>query len=181
MEKVALRSSSTRAKIIGTIASISGALVVVLCKGPNVLSSPHWTSPSVLLLQQPLALGSPQSNWVIGGLLLAMGYLFLFNLVYYSVPSYEDIPGRDDCNFHIQLVCGRFICTAVMSAIFLSGALYLGSVIGALILSARLYAVLWGKAKEEEMTCHDSGLSSSGPLSSCCKVPFVANHNDEEM
>ena len=73
MEKVVLRSSSSRAKIIGTVASISGASVVVLYKGAKVLSSPHCSSSSVLL-QQPL--GSPLSNWVIGGLLLAMGYVF---------------------------------------------------------------------------------------------------------
>ncbi|WRX20192.1 hypothetical protein QQP08_012679 [Theobroma cacao] len=59
MEKVALRSSSTRAKIIGTIASMSGASVVVLYKGPEV--------------QQPL--GSSQSKWeccLVGSLLKNM-------------------------------------------------------------------------------------------------------------
>ena len=72
MEKVAFRSSSTQAKIIGTITSISGALVIVFYKGPKIISSLTWTSSSVLL-QRPL--GSSQSNWIIGGLLEAVAYL----------------------------------------------------------------------------------------------------------
>ncbi|XVE67975.1 hypothetical protein DITRI_Ditri09bG0031100 [Diplodiscus trichospermus] len=74
MERVALRSSSTQAKIIGTIASISGASVVVLYKGPKLLYSSHWISSSLLQLQQPL--GSPQSNWVTSGILLVVAYIF---------------------------------------------------------------------------------------------------------
>ncbi|XWS40779.1 hypothetical protein CRYUN_Cryun17cG0024700 [Craigia yunnanensis] len=237
MEKVALRSSSTGAKIIGTIASISGASVVVLYKGPKVLYSPHWTSSSVLL-QQPL--GSPQSNWVISGLLLAVGYLFNsfwyiiqsqimkiypeemivtfinnLSLVILSVPvclleesnmsSWRLRPGIVAASvlysgifalsfsngvhtWGVRLKGPVYVATfrplsiviaAVMSAIFLGDELYLGSVIGALILSAGLYAVLWGKAKEEEMTYNeDSGSRSSGPLPSS-KVSLLQNHSDE--
>ncbi|XP_021299077.1 WAT1-related protein At5g40240-like isoform X2 [Herrania umbratica] len=239
MEKVALRSASTRAKIIGTIASISGASVVVLYKGPQVLSSPCWSSSSVLL-QQPF--GSSQSKWVFGGLLLAASYLFssfwyiiqaqimkiypeemivtfIYNLslTILSVPvcflaesnmsSWRPTPrivaasilysGLFALNFStgvhswgvrlkgpVYVAIFRplsIVIAAIMSAFFLGDALYLGSVIGALILSAGLYAVLWGKAQEEDMTYYDSGSStSSGPLSGC-KVPFLQSHSDEEM
>jgi hypothetical protein len=73
MEKVALRSSITQAKIMGTIVSISGALVVVLYKGPTLISaSPESPSPSV---HSPL--GSSETNWIIGGLLIAVEYLLI--------------------------------------------------------------------------------------------------------
>lgn len=62
-----MRSSSGQAKIIGTIASISGALLVVLYKGPKVL------------VQWPLESSEP--NWVISGILLATAYL-LFSIWY---------------------------------------------------------------------------------------------------
>ncbi|XP_022741359.1 WAT1-related protein At5g40240-like [Durio zibethinus] len=238
MEKVELGSSSTQAKIIGTVASISGASVVVLYKGPRVLSSPRWASSSVLI-QQPL--GSPQSNWVIGGLLLAMGYLFssfwyiiqsqimkiypeeiivilIYNLslVIFFVPLCL-IAESNKSSWRLGpsivaasiLYSGIFalsfssavhswgvrlkgavyvtifmplsiVIAAIMSAMFLGDALCLGSVIGALILSAGFYAVLWGKAKEEEMTYDDSGSSSFGP-SSNCNVSLLQSHNDEEM
>ncbi|GMJ04233.1 Usually multiple acids move in and out Transporters 40 [Hibiscus trionum] len=79
MEKVALRSSISQAKIIGTIVSVSGALVVILYKGPRVFAS-STTSLSVSLHQWPLV--SSESNWVVGGLLLALGYLlFSFSII----------------------------------------------------------------------------------------------------
>ncbi|XVE67981.1 hypothetical protein DITRI_Ditri09bG0031700 [Diplodiscus trichospermus] len=81
MEKVALRSSTTQAKIMGTIVSISGTFVVVLYKGPKVLSSLPWTSPSSsAFLQWPLD-QSAEANWVIGGALLALAFFF------YSISS----------------------------------------------------------------------------------------------
>ncbi|CAH2080012.1 unnamed protein product [Thlaspi arvense] len=77
MEKVVLRSSATQAKIIGAIVSISGALVVVLYKGPKVLAAA--SSPSTISLHQSVT--SFESSWIIGGLLLASGY-FLSSVWY---------------------------------------------------------------------------------------------------
>ena len=45
-EQVVLRSSATQAKIIGGVLSISGALVVVLYKGPKVLAAAFFTPSS---------------------------------------------------------------------------------------------------------------------------------------
>ncbi|XP_015879180.3 WAT1-related protein At5g40240-like isoform X1 [Ziziphus jujuba] len=73
MENLYFRRSSTQAKIIGTVISISGAFVAVLYKGPTLISS----SKSNELHQGPLALGTTQTNWVIGGLLFASQYLLL--------------------------------------------------------------------------------------------------------
>ncbi|XWS40777.1 hypothetical protein CRYUN_Cryun17cG0024600 [Craigia yunnanensis] len=224
MEKVAFRSSRTQAKIIGTITSISGALVIVFYKGPKVISSPPGTSSSVLL-QRPL--GSSQSNWIIGGLLEAVAYLlssfwyiiqsqvmkiypeeivvnffYNFSVAFISLPvcllaepnlsSWRLTPsiavvsvlysGLFGFSFSsavhtwgIRLKGPVFVAifrptsiviAVVMSAIFLGEAVYLGSVIGAVILTTGLYAVLWGKAKEEEITDDDSGLSTLVHLSS---------------
>ncbi|XP_024031408.1 WAT1-related protein At5g40240 [Morus notabilis] len=63
MEKLDLGSSSTRAKTIGTILSVSGALIAILYDGPVILSS---SSPSSL--EYPLQ--TPETNWILGGLLL---------------------------------------------------------------------------------------------------------------
>ncbi|XP_059658544.1 WAT1-related protein At4g15540-like [Cornus florida] len=64
MEKLEGRSSSTIAKSIGTIVSITGAFIVTLYKGPHILMTPsHSNSPDQPLLMQ-------QYNFVIGGLLL---------------------------------------------------------------------------------------------------------------
>ena len=58
-----LRSSATQAKIIGTIVSISGALVIVLYKGPKLLVAASFASF--------------EPSWIIGGLLLALQFLLL--------------------------------------------------------------------------------------------------------
>ncbi|OIV93892.1 hypothetical protein TanjilG_05595 [Lupinus angustifolius] len=44
------------------------------------------------------------------------------------------------------------VIAATLSVIFLGEALYLGTVVGAVILSFGFYAVIWGKAKEEELS-----------------------------
>lgn len=64
MENLELRSSTTQIKIIGTMLSISGALIAVLFKGPTILSPSLSSSPDPLLLEPP------KTNWVLGGLLL---------------------------------------------------------------------------------------------------------------
>lgn len=64
MEKLNWRSRSTQAKVMGTLVSISGAIVVVLYKGPTILSP---TTPSFL--------GISETEWVSSGLLLTLGYL----------------------------------------------------------------------------------------------------------
>lgn len=71
MEKLELRSSRSKAKIIGTVVSIAGAFVVTLYKGQAVvlnysLSMPHLQS-----------LGSPRSNWIVGGLFLSTEYILV--------------------------------------------------------------------------------------------------------
>ncbi|PON52046.1 hypothetical protein TorRG33x02_309800, partial [Trema orientale] len=68
MEDLDRRSSTTRIKIIGTMLSVSGALVAVLYKGPTILSSALSSTSLSLSLRHPL--GISEANWVIGGLLL---------------------------------------------------------------------------------------------------------------
>ncbi|XP_059645032.1 WAT1-related protein At5g40230-like [Cornus florida] len=204
MEKVTLRSASSQAKILGTIVSISGALVVVLYRGPAVLRTPSQS----LSLNQPLT--SPQSNWALGGLLLTADYLIisvwyifqaqlvrrypaeLLVVCLYSLavtiisapvclltePDLNAWKLRADLTLVAILysgVIGSSLGTVVhtwglhlkgpvyvalfrplsigiatiMGVIFLGDTLYLGSVIGAIVISVGFYVVIWGKAKEE--------------------------------
>ncbi|KAG8384797.1 hypothetical protein BUALT_Bualt04G0155800 [Buddleja alternifolia] len=72
MEKLKVRSISGQAKIIGTLVSISGALVAVLYKGPILISTHHYQT-----LTLPLLHTSSQSNWLFGGALLSASYIIL--------------------------------------------------------------------------------------------------------
>ncbi|MBA0713555.1 hypothetical protein Golax_012582, partial [Gossypium laxum] len=73
MEKLELKSSKSQIKVLGTLVSISGALVMTLYKGPPILSppiQPHLhLSPSTML--------TTSKNWLIGGLFIATASLSL--------------------------------------------------------------------------------------------------------
>ncbi|KAK8587774.1 hypothetical protein V6N13_086748 [Hibiscus sabdariffa] len=220
MEKVEIRRSATQAKIIGTITSISGALVMTFYKGPKIISS----SSSVVQLQSPLE--SSRSNWIIGAFLEAVTFLlvsfwyiiqaqvmkiypeeivvsFFYNLLaalmclpisLIAEPQLSSWRLTSSVSVAAVLYTGLFafafssvvhtwcirlkgpvfvasfaptsiVIAAVMSAIFLGEAIFLGSMIGAVIITGGLYAVLWGKAKETEDDDQPCGLSRLGPSS----------------
>lgn len=75
METLVLRSPTSRAKVMGTIVSVTGAFVVTLYKGPRIAvtttASPHATSNVIRFLS------STQSNWMLGGLFLTTEYLLV--------------------------------------------------------------------------------------------------------
>ncbi|KAL1550894.1 WAT1-related protein-like protein isoform X1 [Salvia divinorum] len=65
LEEVDFRRSSTLAKSLGTVVSISGAFVVTFYNGPAILNMPLTSASST-----HLSLSSTK-NWVVGGFLLA--------------------------------------------------------------------------------------------------------------
>lgn len=72
MEKLALKSLSSQVKIVGTVITMAGAVMVVLYKGP-VLISTHSSSAS-LYASALVNTITAQSDWVKGGVLLAAEY-----------------------------------------------------------------------------------------------------------
>ncbi|CAK9162825.1 unnamed protein product [Ilex paraguariensis] len=218
MEKVVLRSFSSQVKIAGSIVSISGAIVVVLYKGPTIIKT---SSPSKLFYQP----GSSQSDWIIGGILFAVADLVIsiwyiaqaqtvkkypaeqlitsmYNLVVATIAlpvAYILEPNGSTWEISTRmmmiaiLIAGLFtasfgtamltwslrmkgpvyvalftplsiVTTVIMSVIFLGDSLYLGSVVGAIIVSFGFYVSLWGKAKEETADLGDSSsLESQSP------------------
>ncbi|RDX74537.1 WAT1-related protein, partial [Mucuna pruriens] len=207
MEKIDLRRSSTQAKILGSLVCISGALIVVLYKGPTILST-SYPQPSPIV--DSLMGSTSQTNWVIGGSLLAIEFflvpiwyivqtkimkeypaefivVFLYNLsgTLISAPVcllLETNLSGWKINRDITLIAiiySGFFCTglgslvhtwglhlkgpvyvsifkplsvfvaAALSVTFLGDSLYIGTVVGAVVLSLGFYGVIWGKAKEE--------------------------------
>ncbi|KAL6325286.1 hypothetical protein AAG906_023131 [Vitis piasezkii] len=227
MEKLALRSLSSWAKITGTIASISGALIVVLYKGLQLTST---SSPlQFISLHQPL--NSQQMKWVIGGLLLVaedllvsiwyivqaqvmevypeeLVVVFLSNLCLTIISAPVCLIAEKNLSvWRVELdialaaiVFSAFwgsafgmvvptwvvrlkgpvyvamfnplsiVIATAMGVMFLGDTLYLGSIIGAIVISIGFYIVTWGKAKEE--TIEDFGVGSleslSNPKILCC-------------
>ncbi|KAF7806111.1 WAT1-related protein [Senna tora] len=72
IEKIDIMNSKGQIRILGTLMSISGALIVTLYKGASIAGSPfHSLKENV---SQPFLLAQTD-NWVIGGLLLAAASL----------------------------------------------------------------------------------------------------------
>lgn len=71
METVVFRSATSRAKVVGTIVSVTGAFVVTLYQGPTIAFT--TTSPS----NEIQLLTSTQPNWMLGGLFLTTEYLLV--------------------------------------------------------------------------------------------------------
>ncbi|KAE9449172.1 hypothetical protein C3L33_18934, partial [Rhododendron williamsianum] len=105
MEKLAIRSSSSQPKIIGTIVSISGALVVTLYKGPPIISTP----PASISLHRPL--GSPHSDWVIGSLFHTVKFMLV--PIWYIVQTQimKEYPAE------LTIVFFYNLCVSVLAAI----------------------------------------------------------------
>ncbi|KAJ4729161.1 WAT1-related protein [Melia azedarach] len=230
MEKLVLKSKSTQAKIMGTVVSISGAMLVVLYKGPVLLTSGSPSSSSSLRSVLTTLASSP-SNWIIGGLLLTVEnllksiwfiiqtqitrmypsefvivllYSFCATIVtaplcYMAEPNLSAYILKPDIGLASILYSGFFGLTlavvvhtfglrmkgpvytaifrplsifiaAFMSFIFLGDALYLGSVLGAVIICVGFYAVIWGKANEG-----DAGFTASDD-----KTPLLQSHKVED-
>lgn len=75
METLKIRSISGQAKIIGTLLSISGALVAVLYEGPILIDTEdkaHYKLSLPILSSNPA-----QSQWILGGALLSASYIVL--------------------------------------------------------------------------------------------------------
>lgn len=235
MEKLALRSSSSQAKIIGTVVSISGAFLVTLYKGTPIVLNP---SPAISL-NQPLLQSPPQSNWLIGGLFLTSEYIlvpmwyivqaqimkvypaeltvvFFYNLCVSVLAAIVGVIAESNKSAWIirpdialvSIICsgifGSFLNNAVhtwvlrvkgpvyvamfkplsiaiavaMGVIFLSDTLYLGSIVGATIISVGFYTVMWGKAKEEMAEGSETGDLEWSPNR---KVPLLQSYKAQEM
>ncbi|KAK6928294.1 EamA domain [Dillenia turbinata] len=220
----------TQVKIGGTALSIAGALVVIMYKGPPVMS----LTPSVNQL-----LSGPQSDWVTGAIYLAAQYLLLAIWYIFQAHIMKEYPAE------IIVVFMYYVCASILSlslslivvqnldawilrtqiglaAVLYSGllgsalstlghtwglhlkgpvyiatfrplsiviaaalgvfilgdALYLGSVIGSLLISIGFYAVIWGKAKEEMV-----GVSEINSLqaSSSRKIPLLHDSGVENI
>ncbi|KAK4417738.1 WAT1-related protein [Sesamum alatum] len=80
VEKLALSSKSSRAKVVGTVVSISGAFLVTFYKGPSIISS------SSTAVSPHQSLHSSQSNWMIGSLFLSVEYILV--AVWYIIQTH---------------------------------------------------------------------------------------------
>ncbi|KAL3526451.1 hypothetical protein ACH5RR_011107 [Cinchona calisaya] len=215
MENIDLRRGSSVAKSLGTIIAVLGAFILTLYKGPIIF---HENTPSSRLSLTDhhlllLNLISPQSKWVLGGLLLALAYGFLAAWSVLQTQTVQNHPDKTTVVFFFMLFgsiqcalvsltaernmnawilhhnielfavlfCAIFgaairytvltwclnekgplyvalfkplgmVIAEIGGILFLGDTLYLGSLIGAMVIGLGFYSVMWGKIKEDDCT-----------------------------
>ncbi|XAR65043.1 hypothetical protein NMG60_11008998 [Bertholletia excelsa] len=100
MEKLNFKAWSGQAKSIGTITSITGALIITLYKGPQIMFS------AGIVLSSPLEpLLFTQSNWLLGGLLLATSSFLLAMLYILQTFVIKEYPAE----LMVTFICCFFV------------------------------------------------------------------------
>ncbi|KAH9790527.1 WAT1-related protein [Citrus sinensis] len=190
MEKLALGSLSTWAKILGTIVSVSGAMLSrwviggILLLIENLLISVWYIIQTQIMKLYPAEfvvtllyglfatiISAPicfvgESNLSAWRLkpdveLASIVYSAFFGLTFSAVVHTFGLRMKGPVYTAIFKPLSIAIA-AIMSFIFLGEALHLGSVIGGVIICVGFYAVLWGKANDEGGKNEDS-----------CKIPLL--------
>ncbi|WRX20198.1 EamA domain - like 10 [Theobroma cacao] len=118
MEKLVWKRTSSAAKVMGTIISVTGAFVVTLYKGPAIVIA---STPS-MSLQQPLnpsksnlvfgGLHSANPNWVIGGVFLTAEYILVPLWYIVQTQIMKEYPAELTVVFFYNL-CVSFIAAIV--------------------------------------------------------------------
>lgn len=169
METVDL-SITTQAKFIGTVVSIAGAIIMTLYKGPTILSSLLKSEMIVMFsycfvctILAALASSIVEADLSSFSLkpkirLMSILYSGIFGSAFQVTVQSWCIKRRGPvfvAMFHpIGIVIATFI-----GVIFLGDGVYLGSLLGSVIVVIGFYSVMWGKAKEKSTVVNNGGSS----------------------
>ncbi|GMJ03073.1 Usually multiple acids move in and out Transporters 12 [Hibiscus trionum] len=208
LEKVNLRSIRSHAKIIGTLATVAGAMVMTLMKGPAL--ELFWTKSRINNRGAESKNGTDFHDTIKGGLMITIGCFSFVCFVILQAVTLETYPAELSLTVWICLmgtiegsvaalimekgnaaiwalkwdtklltvaytgiVCSGLayyiqgvvmkdrgpvfltafgplclVIVAIMSSFILCEQMFLGRVIGAIIIIVGLYFVLWGKSNE---------------------------------
>ncbi|XP_057999157.1 WAT1-related protein At5g40240 [Hevea brasiliensis] len=212
MEKLDWRSTTSLAKSLGAIVSLTGAFIMTFYKGPPIMKTSSVTILGGLLFAAEALLSSA---WYILQALILKKFTAVLTIMFYLCffgtmlsALYSLIVVEDSGAWQLKLDMGLFstsysavvsivfrsslcawclsktgpvyvsvfkslgiIFALIMDVIFLGEVLRLGIFIGASITVTGFYAVMWGKAKEDDYMNSETGVGSF--RSSKEKVPLL--------
>ncbi|CAL9748623.1 unnamed protein product [Musa acuminata subsp. burmannicoides] len=210
MEKVHLKKVRCQAKVVGTLVTVAGAMLMTLYKGP--IMDMAWTKHAQLQhANVPAAADSTDKDWLKGCIFLiiaTLAWASLFILQAATLKTYdaplsltslicfmgtlqatavtlfmEHKPSVWRIGFDMNLLAAAYagivtssiayyvqglviqdkgpvfasafsplmmIIVAIMGSFILAEKIYLGGIVGAALIVAGLYSVLWGKHKENK-------------------------------
>ncbi|XP_057971644.1 WAT1-related protein At2g37460-like isoform X2 [Malania oleifera] len=170
LEKVKIKSTRSQAKIVGTLATIAGAMLMTLVKGPVI--ELFWTKDANHHSAANDGAhtsnnGISLHNSIKGALMIATGCI--------SWSAFVILQGTVSSGmlYYVQGVVVRergpvfvtsfsplsMVIVAIISSFVLSDQLHLGRVVGAVVIVAGLYLVIWGKRKDHYKASSSSSSS----------------------
>ncbi|PQQ03954.1 WAT1-related protein [Prunus yedoensis var. nudiflora] len=204
MERIDGRSSSSLAKTLGTIVSISGAFISNWVLGGMCIALNCVLASSWLIVQASVLKKYPAE------LIMVFYYCFFVAIqsVVVSLTVERDLSAwelKPKIRLIAVLYSGVFgsafqvgvstwclhrtgpvfvamfkplgiVITVFVGVTFLGDTFYLGSLIGAIVIVIGFYSVMWGKAKEEKM---DDDTGARSVASSRQRVPLLQSHVEE--
>ncbi|KAK2453773.1 WAT1-related protein [Trifolium repens] len=173
MEKVDIKNKSGKAKILGTFVCIGGALVLILYKGMAIINpQSHQDKATTISAAAPNL-----KKWIIGSIFLTAGCLLwsswfliqervgkkypyqysstailslfatiqsaILNLIVHRNNAKWILKGKLQI---LTVVYSMFV--AVLDLWILKEEIYLGSVVGSVLVISGMYMLLWGKSKD---------------------------------
>ncbi|KAE8716530.1 WAT1-related protein [Hibiscus syriacus] len=174
--KLDWRSSSSQAKIMGTLISITGFIFVELYRGPFIRTSPVSLSRPLQAIPKLLLFYSTPDRWVLGGILLTAANMSvsIWNTIQRDLDAWKLKHKRDlllitvtgifgsIIRSNVHLACTRMkgpfyvpmfkpfgiLFATIFGTSFFTNSLQYGSVIGTIIVGTGYYALMWGQIRE---------------------------------
>ncbi|XP_075667973.1 WAT1-related protein At2g39510-like isoform X1 [Castanea sativa] len=154
LEKVNIRRRGSQAKVLGTIVTIGGAMLMTLVKGPSWI----WPWTYKHGYQESTSAGNKQD--VIKGALMMLagffcwsGYVNLQGIVTtaFSIYIHGMVIKEKGPVFMTAFNPLSMILVAIIGSFVLVEAMFLGSVIGAIVIIVGLCMFLWGKSQDQPL------------------------------
>ncbi|KAG6646699.1 hypothetical protein CIPAW_07G026200 [Carya illinoinensis] len=171
LEKLSLGTIAGKAKVLGTLMGIGGAMLLTFYRGAEINV---WSTDVDLLHHGQHQIGghsaeSPESENLLLGSILALGSCLSF-------ASWLIIQGIVGTGLAVTLIAWcvhmrgplyvsifyplMLVSVAIMGSLVLDENLHLGTIFGSVLIVCGLYAVLWGKRKETKKQTQVASCSS---------------------
>ncbi|CAK9188552.1 unnamed protein product [Ilex paraguariensis] len=155
MEKLDMKKVRCQAKVVGTVVTVAGAMLMTLYKG-NVLNMVWSEHIHPRKSYVPDTAGATDKDWLKGSILLIIAtfawasFFILQGIVSSSIAYYVQglVMQKRGPVFVTAFSPLMMIIVAIMGSFILAEKIYVGGVLGAVLIVAGLYSVLWGKYKE---------------------------------
>ncbi|KAK7818294.1 protein walls are thin 1, partial [Quercus suber] len=177
MEQVHLKRKDGIAKVLGTVSTVAGSLVITLYKGPTLFGSnlqshqsyflgTSWTLGCIYLIGHCLC----WSSWIIIQIPLLKKYPARLSIAtyayFFSILQYLVIAAVFERNsqawivnstdefltiFYTGLVASAMTYAIQIYVIDKAGPLFVSVIIGAIFIVIGLYLVVWGKGEERKL------------------------------